>query len=165
MPPYRAFAVSWESGTIYSEMKFIFKILILNFLSQLLSAQQEIPIIEIENKLGEHPRPVVIGFYTGWCGICAIQEKKIQKEEALVQLLENEFYYVKFDAEYAESFELNGYLFENPDGHIHEFAKVLLEEKIVFPSWIILNPDLETIFQYRGLLEAGELYSVLKQIL
>lgn len=146
-------------------MKLAFKILILSLLTHTLSAQHGVPITEIENRSTGLPRMVVIGFYTGWCGICAIQEKKIQKDEALVQLLENEFYYVKFNAESAESFELNGYLFENPDGHIHEFTKAVLGEEVVFPSWIILNPDMEIIFQYRGLLEAGELYSVLKQIL
>lgn len=146
-------------------MKVLFKILVFVFLNfQFLSAQSSVSIMELESQLAVNPKPVIIELYTDWCGICAIQQKKIRKDDALVSLLENKFYYVKFNAESQESFLFNGHLFENKNQKNHDFAEALLDEA-AFPAWVILNPELEIIFRYNGLLEAKELILVLKQIL
>lgn len=148
-------------------MKFIYKIwvsiVLLNF--NYLAAQESIPIHEIDNKLKENPKYIVIELYTDWCGICAIQDKKIQKNDELVSLLENEFYYVKFNAESKESFNLNGIKFENKDGKIHEFAKAISLETNAFPAWIIMNPKFEIIFQYNGLIDVEDLKDILQKLL
>lgn len=127
-------------------MNWIFKILILFFAFNL-NAQVSIPINEIDNKLKQNPKYIIIELYTDWCGICAIQDKKIQKNDELVSLLENEFYYVKFNAESKESFILNGINFENKNGKMHEFAKAISSDSNAFPAWVIMNPKFEIIFQ------------------
>lgn len=147
-------------------MKFICKILILIVLLNFnyLAAQESIPITEIETKLKENPKYIVIELYTDWCGICAIQNKKIQKSDDLVSLLENEFYFVKFNAESKEDFILNRIKFENKDGKVHEFAKAISSDSNAFPAWVIMNSDFEIIFQYNGLIETENLKSILLKL-
>src|SRR5690606_31335511 len=102
--------------------------------------------------------------YTDWCGVCAIQDKKIRKNDELVSLLENEFYYVRFNAESKENFILNGIKFENKDSKIHEFAKAVSSDSNAFPAWVIMNSEFEIIFQYNGLIEPKNLKSILLEI-
>lgn len=121
-------------------------------------------ISELEQNFSEAPRFIVIELYTDWCAICAIQSKKIEKSENLVSLLEKEFYYVRFNAESTESFTFNGQTWQNKEGKIHEFARAFTNSNS-FPAWIILNMELEVIFQNDGLLQPEQLTKVLKQIL
>lgn len=129
------------------------------------SAQQSDAFNEIENKLSQNPKNILIKFYADWCGICAIQNQKIRKNKQLESMLENDFYFVEFDAESKESIVFHGIRFENKQGRTHSFAQALLENPNALPAWVIINPDYEIIFQYNGLLDAGELISILRQIL
>lgn len=146
--------------------KLIFILLLLIYLAMpnLMQGQTSVPLDEVENKLTENPKYIVIEFYTDWCGICAIQQNTIRKDEDLVGKLENEFYYVKFNAETKDSFRFYGYLFENKN-RIHDFAKAFFPDELGFPAWVILNRDMEIVFQWTGLMESDELDFVLKQIL
>lgn len=146
-------------------MKFIYKILVLSVLLNFnyLAAQESIPITKIENKLKENPKYIIIELYTDWCGICAIQHKKIQKDEDLISKLNEEFYFIRFDAESNESFIFNGHEFKNQN-KIHDFAKAISSDSNAFPAWIIMNPKLEIIFQYNGLIEPEDLKAILLKL-
>lgn len=143
------------------------KICVLVFISNLtfVLAQKSHPISEIETKLSQTPKYTIIELYTDWCGVCAIQSKKINKNEELISLLEDKFYYIKFDAESKESFIFNKYQFQNKDQKIHDFAKMISPDSISFPTWVIMSPDLEIVFRYYGLLEPEQLILILEQIL
>lgn len=130
----------------------------------LLNAQQTVSISELERKINDLPKNIVIEFYTDWCGICAIQQKKIEKDERLISMLENEFYFVKFNAESKESFILNGIEFENKENKIHDFAKAISGDSNLYPGWAILNPKFEIIFQYNGLLDEEDLKYILLKL-
>ncbi len=128
-------------------------------------AQQNHSLSEIESKLSQSPKNLVIKFSTNWCGICAIQERKIRKDKKLIQILNEQFYYIELDAESSESFKFAGKEFNHRKNKMHEFAMFLLNGSPVYPAWVILNSDLEIIFQYQGLLETHELISIFEQIL
>ncbi len=147
-------------------MNLIIKIIILFLLLSLksISAQQSNSMLEIESKLSLQSKYLVIELYTDWCGVCAIQDKKIQKNKELVSLLDNEFYYVRFNSESKESFVFKGHNFENKDNKIHDFVKAVSADSNVFPVWIIMNPELEIIFQHYGLLAAEKLETILLEI-
>ncbi len=127
------------------------------------NAQHSHNLNEIDNKLSQTPKYIIFELYTDWCGVCAIQHKKIQKNETLKFILDERFYYIRFDAESKETVVFNGHEFRNKD-KIHDFAKAILPESNAFPAWIIMNPDLEIIFQYNGLLEPRELEAVLLKL-
>lgn len=128
------------------------------------NAQDSLDLNEIEDKLSRMPKYIVIELYTDWCGVCAIQDKKIRKNDELISLLENEFYYVKFNAESGGTFVLNGIKFENKDGKTHEFAKAVFPNSNAFPAWVIMNPNLEIIFQYNGLIDPKDMRSILLKL-
>lgn len=115
----------------------------------------------------ETPRFTVIELYTDWCGICAIQDKKLKQDEFLLNQLENKFNFIRFNAESPEIFEFNQKVYNPSENGLHEFALAFLDESIhrAFPVWIILNPDLEIIFQYEGLISSAQINSILKEIL
>ncbi len=128
-------------------------------------AQQNHSLSEIESKLSQSPKNLVIKFSTNWCGVCSIQKQKIEKNEELKKFLNESFYYLEFDAESKEDFIFAGNQFKAGKGKMHEFTELLLNGNPVYPAWVILNSDLEIIFQYQGLLETHELISIFEQIL
>lgn len=139
--------------------------IILLFCLSNVNAQQKISFEELEMKRAQFPKNIVIKIQTNWCGICAIQEKKIQKNRELIKLLDEKLYYVVFDAESSETFQFAGKTYRPGINNIHEFAEEILQGKKVYPFWVIINPDLEIIFEYEGLLESEELLRIFEQIL
>lgn len=128
------------------------------------NAQQNYSLTDIESKLSQNPKNIVIKFYADWCSICAIQSRKIEKNEELRTILERDFYFVEFNTESEETVSLNGIRFENKESRIHSFAETLLENPNALPAWVILNPDYEIIFQFNGLIEPNDLIWTLNQI-
>ncbi len=146
-------------------MKRILIITIL-FLGVCVSNAQEIhSLSELEDKLIQYPKNLVIKFSTDWCGICKIQDRKIQKNKELNEILNHSIYYLEFDAESTETFKFKGIEFKPRKNKMHEFTETLLEGNQTYPAWVILNSDLEIIFKYNGLLNAEELLSIFKEIL
>lgn len=104
-------------------MKRILMLMDLFFCIYDLNAQQKYSLSEIEGKLSQSPKNLIIKFQTDQCGICAIQDKKIQKNEELIKLLNDRFYYIEFDAESIETLQLFGKSFEPGKNKIHEFVE------------------------------------------
>lgn len=147
-------------------MKEIQKIFIcFSLIFGIFSNAQSIDINEMEAKLKEEPKHLVIKFSTEWCGVCKIQDRRIEKSEELKEILSERIYFIEFDAESTESFRLGGEEFRGKTNRIHEFAEILLEGETIYPAWLILNSDLEIIFKYTGLLKSKELISIFTQIL
>ena len=147
-------------------MKEIQKIFIcFSLIFGIFSNAQSIDINEMEAKLKEEPKHLVIKFSTEWCGICKIQDRRIEKSEELKEILSERIYFIEFDAESTEGFRLGGKAFRSQPHGMHEFAEILLEGETIYPAWLILNSDLEIIFKYTGLLKSKELISIFTQIL
>jgi len=131
------------------------------------NAQELQPFNEIESTLFRQPKPVVIKIYTDWCGVCAIQDRKIREDDELANLLNTRFYYLELNAESKEPVFLKGNKYEfNPEAKVHELAVALAGEEHAnaYPAWVILNSDLEIIFLYNGLIKTNDLKRILNQI-
>jgi thioredoxin-related protein len=143
-------------------MKKVF-ILICLIISSALWCQKMIEFGEIENYLKCETKPLIVYFYTDWCGICQIQTKQIEKDKELIELLKTQVFFVKFNADSTEEFELKGEIFRKSSQKYHDVLLAIFDnsQEIHFPAWVVLSPDFEVVFQYFGLLSVKELKSII----
>jgi thiol-disulfide isomerase/thioredoxin len=143
-------------------MKKVF-ILICLIISSVLWSQKIIEFSEIEYYLKCETKPLLVYFYTDWCGICQIQTMQIEKDKELIELLETQVFFVKFNADSTEEFELKGEIFRKSPQSYHDVLLAIFDnsQEIHFPAWVVLSSDLQVIFQYFGLLSVEELKSII----
>jgi thiol-disulfide isomerase/thioredoxin len=143
-------------------MKKVF-ILICLIISSVLWSQKIIEFSEIEYYLKCETKPLLVYFYTDWCGICQIQTMQIEKDKELIEFLETQVFFVKFNADSTKEFELKGEFFQKSPSTYHDILFAIFDNAhpIHFPAWVVLTPDFEVVFQYFGLLSVKELKSII----
>lgn len=115
-------------------------------------------------------RPVVFFVHTDWCGYCQAMKNITFKNKDVENILNQDFYFVDFNAETQEEISFAGQIFRyKPTGvktGVNELAESLaaIDGKISYPTLVILNQNYEIIFQYAGFLSAENLTKVLKEI-
>jgi thioredoxin-related protein len=65
-------------------------------------------IDELQAKMQQNPKKVIVDMYTGWCGWCKKMDAATYTNPALVKYVNNNFYAVKFDAERQDAFTFQG---------------------------------------------------------
>ena len=110
----------------------------------------QININQFNQSFKDNPKPILIYFYTDWCGICKIQEKQIKKNPEVEKLLNNEVYFIKFDGENNQDITFNKLNFKaNTTKYKKENHSFLLNyfspQEINYPLWVILNEEQEII--------------------
>lgn len=97
-------------------------------------------------------KKVFIDLYTGWCGWCKKMDKSTFLDPMIVQYMNTNYYPVKFDAETKDTVLFNDITFVNSDptfvkkhpnarGRTHWFAHSLLDGKLSYPSYVILDEN------------------------
>lgn len=126
----------------------------------------EVSFIDLPAKMAQQPRPVLIKMYTGWCAVCRLQDRQIEKDSNLQRLLADKVYYVVFDAESRAPIVFNGkkYLFvPQGTGGIHALAAELSEAKS-YPAWVLLSPVYTAEAHHNGILKSSELTQILTKL-
>lgn len=124
--------------------------------------------LEIQQK--ENPKPIIIHLYTSWCSVCKIESFELNKNKELVQLINENFYFINFEAEKTkEKIRFQGKEFEylsNGNSGTHELALALSKNKNqpVYPLWIILDKDQNLIEYHEGLFKPEEMKQKLTDI-
>ena len=111
---------------------------------------QWLKITDVEKQIkedGKHAKRVFIDCYTDWCGWCKRMDKDTFSDTTITKLMNHYFYSVKFDAESKETINFGDKTYKNPNpngkrGSAHELAVMLLNKRLSYPSFSILNPDL-----------------------
>ena len=126
---------------------------------------------EVEMRIKENPKPVVVFIHTSWCKYCQMMKNSTFKNEDVIAILNKDFYFVSFDAESKESIHFNNHTFRfKPSGQdvgIHELAVELatIEGKVVYPTITVLNSDYSILLQSSSYKDAKTLMSLLKDVL
>lgn len=122
-------------------------------------------IEEAEKLLNNSPRPIFIDTYTDWCGWCKKMDKETFTDPVIVELLNNKFYPVKFDAEGKEKVTFLGQTFVNDGkyGNAHQLAVALLQGQLSYPTVVFLTSDNGKIgvSPVPGFRQAGEMETLL----
>lgn len=131
-------------------------------------AQDKINWVSFEEAIElnkEEPRHIFIDVYTDWCGWCKKMDATTFVDPVIVDIMNEHFYAVKFDAERTDTvhFMDNDFINPNPEGRrsTHQLAQVLLNGKLSYPSFTFLNSDLQGIYILNGYRKAPELEQIL----
>ncbi|BEV06220.1 thiol:disulfide interchange protein [Chryseobacterium gambrini] len=125
--------------------------------------------LEIQQK--EDPKPIMIHLYTDWCSVCKIEKFNLNKDKELVELINQHFYIINFEAEKTkENIRFLGkeyHYLSNGNSGIHELALALSKNKSqpVYPLWIILDKYGNLIEYHEGLFKPEKLKKKLKEVL
>ncbi|MNX54723.1 Thiol:disulfide interchange protein DsbD [compost metagenome] len=125
---------------------------------------------EAEELTKSKPKPVVIFIHTSWCNYCKMMENSTFKNPEVINLLNNDFYFISLDAESKEEIHFNNHTFKfKPKGQntgIHELATALatIDSEVIYPTITILEYDLSILFQKHSFLNAKALLTILEKI-
>ena len=87
-------------------------------------------------------RPVFIDVYTDWCGWCKVMDRETFAKAEVYEVLNRDFYPVKFDAEQREDIKVGSktysYVGQGRRGY-HELAATLLNGQLSYPTVVFLD--------------------------
>lgn len=113
------------------------------------------------------PKPIFIDVYTDWCGWCKVMDNKTFSRPEVAQYMNSNFHSVKFNAEKAAPLTINGQQFEVVDAGrrgIHTFAYAILNGQLSYPSYVILDNQMQRLAILKGFKEAEPFLQELQQI-
>lgn len=119
---------------------------------------------EVSEKMHEEPRKVVVDVYTEWCGWCKKMDASTFKNPEVVNYINENFYAIKFDAEYKKSIYLNGeeykFIKSGKNGY-HELASKILRGKLSYPSLVFLDSNFKVIQPIPGYRDAKTFHMIM----
>lgn len=101
-------------------------------------------INELQAKMQQQPRKVIVDMYTGWCGWCKKMDAATYTNPALVKYVNNNFYAVKFDAERKDTIHYQGrdyYFFEQYKAN--GWAIDLMKGSMSYPTTIFMTENFQ----------------------
>lgn len=115
------------------------------------SAQNKIKWMTWEEALAaqeKSPRKILVDIYTDWCGWCKKMDKATFQKDKIAKYVNNNYYPVKFDAEYKDVIIYDGkeykYIANGRKGY-HELAVVITQGKLSFPTVTFIDEKLQVI--------------------
>jgi len=112
----------------------------------------------------QEPRKIFIDIYTDWCGWCKKLDKETFRNPVIVDILNTDFYAVKFNAESKDPVKFAGRTFINEgtgSRNPHQLAVAILQGKMQYPSAAYMDENLQLLTSVSGFLTAQELEPVL----
>ncbi|MCB0496875.1 MAG: DUF255 domain-containing protein [Cyclobacteriaceae bacterium] len=146
---------------------YIFLVVLLGYSTSVLAQVQWLTFEDAVAKSKTTPKPIFIDVYTDWCGWCKKMDAATFNDPKVAEVLQNEFYPVKFNAEQQESVLFNNYTFkfiENGRRGYNELAVALLDGKLSYPSVVFLNEKMERITILAGYRGPSDFYPIVKFI-
>ncbi|MGD1890472.1 MAG: thioredoxin family protein [Cyclobacteriaceae bacterium] len=124
---------------------------------------------QLEDSLAAHPKRVFIDIYTDWCTYCRKMDKRVFTKPEVIDLLNEDYYAVHFDAETEANIVFGGQtLIIDQVGKsrspIHQIAQLLAlrEGQFAPPTLVILDEDFKVTARYFEYMDSKKLVSALK---
>ncbi|MFP3598855.1 thioredoxin fold domain-containing protein [Chryseobacterium sp. SIMBA_029] len=118
----------------------------------------------------QNKKPVIIHVYTDWCGICKIEKHAIEKDKDLINMINENFYVIQFEAEKTKNtIHFQGKYFHylpNGNSGIHELALTLSQHRNqpVYPLWIFLDKNQQLLYYHEGIFTPEKMKQKLLEI-
>lgn len=116
------------------------------------------------------PKPMVVFVHTDWCRYCQGMKNTTFKNDHLIKLLNQDFYFLDLNAEEKQNIYFHQQVFRyKPNGNntgVHELAEALGNNngKLSYPTLCFLNADYEIIYQHHGFIDAKSLLKILESL-
>lgn len=113
---------------------------------------------------------ILVFIHTDWCKYCQLMKNTTLKNEIIINLLNNKFYFIDLNAEEKRNIIFNQHTFKyKPTGTntgTHDLADQLgnFENKLSYPTLCILNAENEIIFQLPQYINAIDLRAILTRL-
>ena len=124
---------------------------------------------ELEDSLAVKPKKVFIDFYTDWCSYCRKMDKVVFTKPEVIDVLNEQYYAVRFNAETDSPITFSGQLLINDQvgesrTPMHQIAQLLAlrEGRFVAPTLVLLDETFKVTYRYFEYMDSKKLLKALK---
>ncbi|TDE31441.1 thioredoxin family protein [Flavobacterium ranwuense] len=125
---------------------------------------------QIDSLQSVEKKKTIVFIQTDWCKFCHAMKNTTFKNEEIIKELNNNFYFIHFNAEEKRNVVFNKTTFQfKPTGNnsgTHELAIALgtVNKQLNFPVLCVLNSENEIVFQHNGYLKPKEFKLILEKL-
>jgi len=125
-------------------------------------SMQELPALQKEN-----PKKVIVDVYTDWCRWCKVMDETTFSDATTLAYLKENYHLVKLNAETPTAITFKGKTYNYVKGGrkgYNQLAAALLNGGLSYPSFVVLDENLNTLEIIKGYKEANAFRSALDKI-